>query len=72
MSASFKGFHKAANFIHKSPKFAVSLLKLIKMWYSPLLLSIFTWGNNAPQPAHSYRVGDSCILFHGNQRKTNQ
>lgn len=49
MSASFKGFHKAANFIHKSPKFAVSLLKLIKMWYSPLLLSIFAGGTDAPR-----------------------
>lgn len=44
------------NFIHKSPKFAVSLLKLIKMWF-PLLLSVFRRSRGS-QPAQTRRVGD--------------
>lgn len=60
------------NFIHKSPKFAVSLLKLIKMWCFPLLLSIFTGSRGSPactDPSVSVMAG---TVFHGNQRKTNQ
>lgn len=72
MSASFKGFYKAAKFYSQKPQVCSLIAEADKNVVFPIVALHLPWSIDAPSLHRAIVSMTAGTLFHGNQRKTNQ